>query len=333
MTAQIPETMTAIEISEPGGPEALVPGRMAVPSPGPEEVLIKVAAAGVNRPDAMQRAGLYPPPPGAPETPGLEASGEIVASGGAVERWQVGDQVTALVAGGGYAEYCVAPAPQCLPIPSGLDLVEAASLPETFFTVWTNVFDRGSLESGERFLVHGGSSGIGTTAIQMAKALGAEVFTTAGSAKKCQACLDLGADRAVNYREQDFVAAIKEATGGAGVDVILDMVGGDYVAKNLALLAPDGRLCFIAFLQGSKVEVNLLPILVKRLTVGGSTLRPRPVAFKAAIAQNLEEKIWPLIAEDRIKPVIHQTFPLAEAAEAHRLMESSAHIGKIMLVP
>ncbi len=333
MTAQIPETMTAIEISEPGGPEALVPGRMAVPSPGPEEVLIKVAAAGVNRPDAMQRAGLYPPPPGAPETPGLEASGEIVASGGAVERWQVGDQVTALVAGGGYAEYCVAPAPQCLPIPSGLDLVEAASLPETFFTVWTNVFDRGSLESGERFLVHGGSSGIGTTAIQMAKAWGAEVFTTAGSAKKCQACLDLGADRAVNYREQDFVAAIKEATGGAGVDVILDMVGGDYVAKNLALLAPDGRLCFIAFLQGSKVEVNLLPILVKRLTVGGSTLRPRPVAFKAAIAQNLEEKIWPLIAEGRIKPVIHQTFPLAEAAEAHRLMESSAHIGKIMLVP
>ncbi len=333
MTAQIPETMTAIEISEPGGPEALVPGRMTVPSPGPEEVLIKVAAAGVNRPDAMQRAGLYPPPPGAPETPGLEASGEIVASGGAVERWQVGDQVTALVAGGGYAEYCVAPAPQCLPIPSGLDLVEAASLPETFFTVWTNVFDRGSLESGERFLVHGGSSGIGTTAIQMAKAWGAEVFTTAGSAKKCQACLDLGADRAVNYREQDFVAAIKEATGGAGVDVILDMVGGDYVAKNLALLAPDGRLCFIAFLQGSKVEVNLLPILVKRLTVGGSTLRPRPVAFKAAIAQNLEEKIWPFIAEGRIKPVIHQTFPLAEAAEAHRLMESSAHIGKIMLVP
>jgi putative PIG3 family NAD(P)H quinone oxidoreductase len=333
MTAQIPETMTAIEISEPGGPEALVPGRMAVPSPGPEEVLIKVAAAGVNRPDAMQRAGLYPPPPGAPETPGLEASGEIVASGGAVERWQVGDRVTALVAGGGYAEYCVAPAPQCLPIPSGLDLVEAASLPETFFTVWTNVFDRGSLESGERFLVHGGSSGIGTTAIQMAKAWGAEVFTTAGSAKKCQACLDLGADRAVNYREQDFVAAIKEATGGAGVDVILDMVGGDYVAKNLALLAPDGRLCFIAFLQGSKVEVNFLPVLVKRLTVGGSTLRPRPVAFKAAIAQNLEEKIWPLIAEGRIKPVIHQTFPLAEAAEAHRLMESSAHIGKIMLVP
>jgi putative PIG3 family NAD(P)H quinone oxidoreductase len=333
MTAEIPESMTAIEIREPGGPEVLVPGEMAVPAPGPEEVLIKVAAAGVNRPDAMQRAGLYPPPPGAPETPGLEVAGEIVAVGQAAERWQVGDQVAALVAGGGYAEYCVAPAPQCLPIPDGLDLEEAASLPETFFTVWTNVFDRGALKSGERFLVHGGSSGIGTTAIQMAKAWGAEVFTTAGSAEKCRACTELGADRAINYREEDFVEAIKEATGGAGVDVILDMVGGDYIAKNLALLAPDGRLCFIAFLQGSKAEVNFLPVLVKRLTIGGSTLRPRPVAFKAAIARNLEEKVWPLIAEGRIKPVIHQAFPLAEAAEAHSLMESSAHIGKIVLVP
>jgi putative PIG3 family NAD(P)H quinone oxidoreductase len=333
MTAEIPESMTAIEIREPGGPEVLVPGEMAVPAPGPEEVLIKVAAAGVNRPDAMQRAGLYPPPPGAPETPGLEVAGEIVAVGQAAERWQVGDQVAALVAGGGYAEYCVAPAPQCLPIPDGLDLEEAASLPETFFTVWTNVFDRGALKSGERFLVHGGSSGIGTTAIQMAKAWGAEVFTTAGSAEKCRACTELGADRAINYREEDFVEAIKEATGGAGVDVILDMVGGDYIAKNLALLAPDGRLCFIAFLQGSKAEVNFLPVLVKRLTIGGSTLRPRPVAFKAAIARNLEEKVWPLIGEGRIKPVIHQAFPLAEAAEAHSLMESSAHIGKIVLVP
>ena len=333
MTAEIPERMTAIEIREPGGPEVLVPGEMAVPAPGPEEVLIKVAAAGVNRPDAMQRAGLYPPPPGAPETPGLEVAGAIVAMGESVERWRLGEQVTALVAGGGYAEYCVAPAPQCLPIPDGLDPVEAASLPETFFTVWTNVFDRGGLKSGERFLVHGGSSGIGTTAIQMAKAWGAEVFTTAGSAEKCQACADLGADRAINYREEDFVEAIKEATGGAGVDVILDMVGGDYIAKNLALLAPDGRLCFIAFLQGSKAEVNFLPVLVKRLTIGGSTLRPRPVAFKAAIARNLEDKVWPLIAEGRIKPVIHQTFPLAAAAEAHSLMESSAHIGKIMLIP
>ena len=333
MTAEIPESMTAIEIREPGGPEVLVPGEMAVPAPGPEEVLIKVAAAGVNRPDAMQRAGLYPPPPGAPETPGLEVAGEIVAVGQAAERWQVGDQVAALVAGGGYAEYCVAPAPQCLPIPDGLDLEEAASLPEIFFTVWTNVFDRGALKSGERFLVHGGSSGIGTTAIQMAKAWGAEVFTTAGSAEKCRACTELGADRAINYREEDFVEAIKEATGGAGVDVILDMVGGDYIAKNLALLAPDGRLCFIAFLQGSKAEVNFLPVLVKRLTIGGSTLRPRPVAFKAAIARNLEEKVWPLIGEGRIKPVIHQAFPLAEAAEAHSLMESSAHIGKIVLVP
>jgi len=332
MTLQIPDRMTAIAIREPGGPEVLVPREIAVPSPGPEDVLIKVAAAGVNRPDAMQRAGLYPPPPGAPETPGLEVAGEIARLGGRVERWRVGDRVTALVAGGGYAEYCVAPAPQCLPIPSGLDLVEAASLPETFFTVWTNVFDRGNLKGGERFLVHGGSSGIGTTAIQMAKAWGAEVFTTAGSPEKCRACEALGADRAINYREEDFVAVIKDATGGAGVDVILDMVGGDYIAKNIALLAPDGRLCFIAFLKGSKAEVNFLPVLVKRLTIGGSTLRPRPVAFKAAIARNLEEKIWPLIAEGRIKPVIHQTFPLAEAAEAHRLMESGVHIGKIVLV-
>ena len=333
MTADLPERMTAIEIREPGGPEVLAPTEMAVPAPGPEEVLIKVAAAGVNRPDALQRAGSYPPPPGAPDWPGLEVAGEIVALGESVARWTAGDKVTALVAGGGYAEYCLAPGPQCLPIPDGLDLVEAASLPETFFTVWTNVFDRGALKSGERFLVHGGSSGIGTTAIQMAKAWGAEVYTTAGSAEKCRACLDLGADLAVNYREEDFVEAIKAATGGAGIDVILDMVGGDYIAKNLALLAPDGRLCFIAFLQGSKVEVNFIPILVKRLTVGGSTLRPRPVAFKAAIARNLEDKIWPLIAEGRIKPVIHQSFPLAEAAEAHRLMESSAHIGKIMLIP
>jgi len=333
MTAEIPEIMTAIEIREPGGPEVLVLGTIDVPAPGPGEVLIKVAAAGVNRPDAMQRAGLYPPPPGAPETPGLEVAGEIVAVADQVERWQVGDQVTALVAGGGYAEYSVAPGPQCLPVPSGLDVVQAASLPETFFTVWSNVFDRGALQSGERFLVHGGSSGIGTTAIQMAKAWGAEVFTTAGNAEKCRVCEELGADRAVNYREEDFVAVLKEATGGAGVDVILDMVGGDYIRKNLSLLAPDGRLCFIAFLQGSKVEVNFLPVLVKRLTIGGSTLRPRPVAFKAAIARNLEDKIWPLISEGRIKPVIHETFPLANAAAAHSLMESSAHIGKIMLVP
>lgn len=332
MTAKSPERMTAIAIREPGGPEVLEPADLPVPKPGPGEVLIRVAAAGVNRPDIMQRAGLYPPPPGAPETPGLEVAGEIVALGGPVERWRVGDRVTALVAGGGYAQYCVAPAPQCLPIPDGLDPVEAASLPETFFTVWSNVFDRGRLKSGERFLVHGGSSGIGITAIQMAKACGAEVFTTAGSPEKCRACEELGADRAVNYRDEDFVAVIKEATGGAGVDVILDMVGGDYIAKNIALLAPDGRLCIIAFLKGSKAEVNFLPVLVKRLTIGGATLRPRPVAFKAAIARKLEETIWPLIAEGRIKPVIHETFPLAEAAAAHRLMESSAHIGKIVLV-
>jgi len=332
MTVEIPETMTAIAIREPGGPEVLVPGALPVPQPGPGEVLIKVAAAGVNRPDAMQRAGLYPPPPGAPETPGLEVAGEIAALGPEVARWRVGERATALVAGGGYAEYCVAPAEQCLPVPDGLDLVQAASLPETFFTVWSNVFDRGQLKGGERFLVHGGSSGIGVTAIQMAKAWGAEVFATAGSAEKCRACQELGADLAVNYREADFVEAIKAATGGAGVDVILDMVGGDYIAKNLALLAPDGRLCFIAFLHGPKAEVNFLPVLVKRLTIGGSTLRPRPVAFKAAIARNLEDKVWPLIAQGRIKPVVHQTFALAEAAEAHRVMESSAHIGKIVLV-
>jgi putative PIG3 family NAD(P)H quinone oxidoreductase len=332
MNAEFPETMTAIEIREPGGPEVLVPARLPVPSPGPGEVLIQVAAGGVNRPDAMQRAGLYPPPPGAPETPGLEVAGEVVAVGEDAERWVPGDQVTALVAGGGYAEYCIAPGPQCLPLPAGLNLVEAASLPETFFTVWTNVFDRGRLAAGESFLVHGGSSGIGTTAIQMASAFGARVFATAGSPDKCRACEELGAERAVNYRDEDFVAVLKEATGGTGVDVILDMVGGDYIPRNLALLAPDGRLCFIAFMRGSKAEVNFLPVLTKRLTVGGSTLRPRPVAFKAAIARNLEDKVWPLIADGGIKPVIHKTFALDDAAGAHALMESSGHIGKIVLV-
>ncbi len=332
MNADFPETMNAIAIREPGGPEVLVPANLPVPSPGPGEVLIQVAAAGVNRPDAMQRAGLYPPPPGAPETPGLEVAGEVVAVGEETERWVPGDQVTALVAGGGYAEYCTAPGAQCLPLPAGLNLVEAASLPETFFTVWTNVFDRGRLAAGESFLVHGGSSGIGTTAIQMASAFGARVFATAGSPDKCRACEELGAERAVNYRDEDFVAVFKEVTGGTGVDVILDMVGGDYIPRNLALLAPDGRLCFIAFMGGSKAEVNFLPVLTKRLTVGGSTLRPRPVAFKAAIARNLEDKVWPLIADGGIKAVIHKTFPLDDAAGAHALMESSGHIGKIVLV-
>ncbi len=333
MSEAIPATMTAIEIREPGGPEALVPTSRPLPEPGEGEVLVRLAAAGVNRPDVMQRQGGYPPPPGASDIPGLEIAGAVVALGPGVTELAIGDQVTALVTGGGYAEYCTAPVPQCLPIPDGLSLVEAACLPETFFTVWTNVFDRGGLQAGETFLVHGGSSGIGTTAIQMAKAFGARVFATAGSAEKCRACESLGAERAINYREEDFVQAVKEATGKKGVDVILDMVGGDYVQRNISALAPDGRLCYIAFLGGSKAEVDLLPMMLKRITISGSTLRARSVAFKGAIADNLRNKVWPRIAAGKIKPVVHATFPLAEAAEAHRLMESSAHIGKIALIP
>jgi putative PIG3 family NAD(P)H quinone oxidoreductase len=322
--------MTAIEIREPGGPEVLVPASRPVPSAGPGEVLIKVAAAGVNRPDVLQRKGGYPPPPGASDIPGLELAGQVVALGEGAERWTLGDRVTALVAGGGYAEYCSAPAAQCLPIPEGLDLAEAAALPETFFTVWSNVFDRGGLQAGESFLVHGGSSGIGTTAIQLARAFGSRVFATAGSAGKCRACEELGAERAINYREEDFVEVVKAATDG-GVDVILDMVGGDYIPRDIKALAPDGRLVFIAFLGGSTAEVNFLPMMIKRLTLTGSTLRIRPIGFKAAIAQQLETKVWPLIAQGQIRPVMHQRFPLAEAAQAHGLMESSTHIGKIVL--
>ena len=331
MTDSLPATMTAIEIPEYGGPEKLVPGTRPRPEPAAGEVLVKVAAAGVNRPDVLQRQGGYAPPPGASDIPGLEIAGTVAALGDGVTDWTVGDDVTALVAGGGYAEYCTAPAPQCLPIPKGLDPTQAAALPETFFTVWSNVFDRGRLAEGESFLVHGGSSGIGTTAIQLAQAFGARVFATAGSAEKCKACEELGAERAINYREEDFVAAVKAATGDAGVDVILDMVGGDYIARDIKALAPDGRLVFIAFLGGPKTEVNFLPVMLKRLTITGSTLRPRPVAFKAAIAENLKTKVWPLIEAGRLRPLIHATFPLAEAAEAHRLMESSAHIGKIVL--
>jgi putative PIG3 family NAD(P)H quinone oxidoreductase len=330
LLATTPETMTAIEIREPGGPEVLVPVSRPVPAAGPGEVLIKVAAAGVNRPDVLQRKGGYPPPPGASDIPGLELAGQVVALGEGAERWTPGDRVTALVAGGGYAEYCSAPAAQCLPIPEGLDLAEAAALPETFFTVWSNVFDRGGLRAGESFLVHGGSSGIGTTAIQLARAFGARVFATAGSADKCRACQDLGAERAINYREEDFVEVVKTATDG-GVDVILDMVGGDYIPRDIKALAPDGRLVFIAFLGGSTAEVNFLPMMIKRLTLTGSTLRIRPIGFKAAIAQQLETKVWPLIAQGQIRPVMHQRFPLAEAAQAHGLMESSTHIGKIVL--
>jgi len=331
MPEAIPATMTAIEIREPGGPEVLVPTRRPVPEPGAGEVLVKLAAAGVNRPDVLQRQGGYPPPPGASDIPGLEIAGGVVGLGPGVTGLAIGDQVTALVSGGGYAEYCTAPAPQCLPNPDGLSPVEAACLPETFFTVWTNVFDRGGLRAGEAFLVHGGSSGIGTAAIQMAKAFGARVFATAGSAEKCRACEKLGAERAINYREEDFVQVIKQATGKKGVDVILDMVGGDYVQRNISALAPDGRLCYIAFLGGSKIEVDLLPMMLKRITISGSTLRARSVDFKGAIAGHLLDRVWPRIAAGEIKPVVHATFPLAEAAEAHRLMESSAHIGKIAL--
>ena len=331
MPEAIPATMTAIEIREPGGPEVLVPTSRPVPEPGAGEVLVKLAAAGVNRPDVLQRQGGYPPPPGASDIPGLEIAGSVVALGAGVTELAIGDQVTALVTGGGYAEYCTAPVPQCLPVPEGLSLVEAACLPETFFTVWSNVFDRGGLRTGEVFLVHGGSSGIGTTAIQMAKAFGARVFATAGSAEKCRACEGLGAERAIDYREEDFVQVVKQATGKKGVDVILDMVGGDYVQRNISALAPDGRLCYIAFLGGSKVEVDLLPMMLKRITISGSTLRARSVAFKGAIADNLRDQVWPRITAGEIKPVVHATFPLAEAAEAHRLMESSAHIGKIAL--
>ncbi|MFE0753082.1 NAD(P)H-quinone oxidoreductase [Inquilinus sp. NPDC058860] len=332
MTSILPETMNAIVIEAPGGPEVLKPATLPVPSPGTGEILIRVAAAGVNRPDVLQRRGMYNPPPGASPLPGLEVAGTVAALGPDVAGWSAGDPVCALVAGGGYAEYCVAPAPQCLPIPKGLSPAEAAGLPETLFTVWTNVVERGRLQAGERFLVHGGSSGIGTTAIQLAKARGATVFATAGSAEKAQACLDLGADVAIDYREQDFAAVIKEKTGGRGVDVILDMVGGDYVARNIDALAVDGRQVSIAFLKGSKVEVDLQKVMAKRLTLTGSTLRPRSVAEKGAIAAALEAEVWPLIEAGRIRPVIHATFPLAQAAEAHALMESSAHVGKIILL-
>ncbi len=331
MSEPLPETMTAIEIREPGGPEVLVPATRPRPDPGPGEVLVQVAAAGVNRPDVLQRLGGYPPPPGASDIPGLEIAGRIVALGQGVTAWTPGDEVTALVTGGGYVEYCAAPAVQCLPVPKGLGLAEAAAMPETFFTVWSNVFDRGGLGAGESFLVHGGSSGIGTTAIQLARAFGARVFATAGSAEKCRACEDLGAERAINYRDEDFVAVVKEATGGTGLDLILDMVGGDYVQRNIEALAPDGRLVYIAFLGGPKVEVNLLPVMLKRLTITGSTLRARPVAFKADIAGKLKEKVWPLVEQGEVKPVMAERFPLAEAAAAHRLMETSSHIGKIVL--
>ncbi|HKP23239.1 MAG TPA: NAD(P)H-quinone oxidoreductase [Dongiaceae bacterium] len=327
----IPTEMRAIEIKQPGGPEVLVPTRRPVPQPAKGEVLIRVAAAGVNRPDVLQRQGAYAPPPGTTDLPGLEVAGEVVAVGPETARWRVGDKVTALVAGGGYAEYCAAPALQCLPVPGRLGIIEAAALPETFFTVWTNVFERGHLQAGETFLVHGGSSGIGTTAIQLASRSGSRVFTTAGSAEKCSKCRELGASVAIDYKAEDYVKVVERETGGKGVDLILDMVGGDYINRNLQCLAVDGRLVQIAFLKGAKAEINFANVMVKRQTITGSTLRPRSVAQKAAIAQALEEKVWPLVAAGEVLPQIHATFPLEQAAEAHRLMETSAHVGKIML--
>ena len=323
--------MRYINISEHGGPEVMEIKEGEAPDPGKSEVLIKVHAAGVNRPDVMQRQGLYPPPPSASPILGLEVAGEVVATSKDVSAWSVSDRVCALTNGGGYAEYVAVPAGQCLPVPAGLPMEEAAALPETFFTVWTNVFDRARLKPGERFLVHGGSSGIGTTAIQMAKALGSKVFTTAGSAEKCAACQRLGADVAINYTEQDYVKVLKEATDGQGVDVILDMVGGDYVARNLELAAIDGRIVSISFLKGSQVEIDMMQILSKRLTVTGSTLRPQSAEAKAAIAEKLRIKIWPLIESGKIKPLIAARFPLTDAVESHKLMESSKHIGKIIL--
>jgi len=331
MTAAPPAEMTAIAIPTPGGPEALVPQRRPVPKPGVGELLVKVTAAGVNRPDVLQRQGNYAPPPGATDIPGLEIAGEVVASGGQTGPWKIGDKLCALVAGGGYAEYCLAPAPQCLPIPRGLDLIQAAAIPETFFTVWTNVFERGALKPGEFFLVHGGTSGIGTTAIQLAAQLGSRVIATAGGADKAAACRSLGAERAVDYRKEDFVEAVMEVTQGKGVNVILDMVGGDYFARNLKCLAVEGRIVQIAFLKGSKVELDLGPLMVKRQTLTGSTLRPRSVAEKGAIANALKDRVWPLIEAGRVQPILFKTFPLTEAAAAHRLMESSTHIGKIVL--
>jgi NADPH:quinone reductase len=327
----LPSTMRAVEITEYGKPEVLRLGERPVPQPKAGEVLVRVEAAGVNRPDVLQRLGHYPVPPGASDLPGLEIAGEVVALGEGVNSWNRGDMVCALVQGGGYAEYCTAPAPQCLPIPRNLGAAEAASLPETFFTVWSNVYDRARLAPGEGLLVQGGSSGIGVTAIQMAKAFGHKVLATAGSPQKCAACEELGADRAINYKTEDFAAIVKEATAGRGVDVILDMVGGEYIDRELKCLADDGRLVIIAMLGGAKATVNLNEILRRRLTLTGSTLRPRPVSFKGAIARNLQEKVWPHIESGAIKPVVYRIFPLAEAAQAHALMESSTHIGKIVL--
>jgi NADPH2:quinone reductase len=323
--------MRAIEIVKPGGPEVLTLCERPMPTLKAGEILIKVHAAGVNRPDVFQRTGNYPVPPGASDLPGLEVAGEIVDGDLSGSDFKKGDMVCALVQGGGYAEYCAAPIEQCLLLPKGLSAIEGASLPETFFTVWSNVFDRAGLANGEVLLVQGGTSGIGVTAIQLATALGHRVFATAGSEDKCRAAESLGAERGINYRNEDFAEIVKTATGGKGADVILDMVGGDYIAREISCLADDGRIAMIALLGGAKANVDLGQILRRRLTITGSTLRPRPVAFKAAIARKLRERVWPLLESGKIKPIIYQTFPLEQAAQAHALMESSTHIGKIML--
>ncbi len=329
--ADFPARMKAVEISKDADKPALVVGEIALPDYGPDDVLIRVAASGVNRPDLMQVAGMYPPPPGASEIPGLELAGEIVAIGSNVTAWACGDKVCALVTGGGYAQYAAVPAAQCLPVPDGLTMTQAAGLPETFFTVWHNVFDKAALKTGETFLVHGGTSGIGTTAIQLAKAFGAKVIATAGSQEKCQACRDLGADVAINYKTEDFVEQVKAATDGKGANVILDMVAGDYVSRNFKAAAFEARILIIAFLRGPKAETNFTPLLLKRLTLMGSTLRAQPVANKAAIANALREKVWPLIEAGKIAPVIYKTVPLDQASEAHAILKGGAHIGKVIL--
>jgi NADPH2:quinone reductase len=328
----LPADALAVEITRPGPPDVLRPTRRPVFPPGRGEVLIRVAAAGVNRPDLLQREGKYPPPPGVTDVPGLEVAGTVVALGPGVTTWREGDAACALVAGGGYAEYCPAPAPQCLPLPRGLSPIQAAALPEAFFTVWTNVFERGRLAAGETLLVHGGASGIGTTAIQLARALGSRVLATAGTKEKCAACERLGAERAIDYRAEDFVAVAREATEGRGVDVILDIVGGPYLARNLEALAREGRLVLIGFLGGSRAEMDLRPVLQRWLTVTGSTLRPRPVEEKGRIARALRARVWPLLESGSVAPVIDSTFPLAYAAEAHRRLEAGAHVGKVVLV-
>jgi len=324
--------MKAIVITRPGGPEVLQITERSVPHYSPDEVLVKVAAAGINRPDVSQRKGSYPPPPGAsPDIPGLEIAGTITETGAKVTRWKVGDRVCALVTGGGYAEYCNVPQGQCLPIPGNFSFTEAASLPETFFTVWSNVFDRGCLKPGETLLVHGGSSGIGVAAIQMATVLGSPVYVTAGTDEKCRFCEGLGAAKAINYKTENFAEVIKQITGGKGVDVILDMIGGDYTPNNLKSLAPEGRLVMINTMNGKDVQVDLSQVMTKRLTITGSTLRSRDTTFKAAVAQNLEKNIWPLLSSGKIEPAVYKVFRAEEAADAHRLIESSEHIGKIVL--